>query len=146
MKLRSDIAVYSSDDQLQLVVEVRQKLGATLEWAARIRRDVIVQGAFSDSVFFLLVTPEYLYLWKKRSALSNLPDYQIELKKILGQYFSEPDKPMSEFSLHIAITSWLNNLITSQSLNYGEPAEDFICGSGLYSAIKNGSITTLAGL
>ena len=40
---RVDIAVYSPDRKLQLVVEIKNKLGASAEWVTRMRHNSLTQ-------------------------------------------------------------------------------------------------------
>ena len=67
-----DIAVYSPNNELQLIVEVKNKIGATPEWAANMRRNLSIHSIVPYSPYFLLALPDYFYLWKDPSATLDL--------------------------------------------------------------------------
>ena len=62
MKGLADFVVHSPDDLVQLVVEVKSVKGATDEWAAKMRRNLLAYAVIPNSRFFLLALPEYFYL------------------------------------------------------------------------------------
>ena len=73
MNQTADIAVYSPDDRLKLVVEVKGYRNATDEWAAQMRRNLLEYNAVPVGEFFLLVLPEYFYLWRGKRLLGHGP-------------------------------------------------------------------------
>ena len=60
----ADLALYDRSGRLAAVAEVKSRFGTSREWAAQTRRNILAHGAPSDADFFLLVTPDRLYLWK----------------------------------------------------------------------------------
>ncbi len=62
MSTRWDLAVYDSQHQLVLVVEVKSIAGASPEWAARLRRNILAHGTFPNAPFFLVALPDRFYL------------------------------------------------------------------------------------
>ena len=142
MKQTADIAVYSPDDQLKLIVEVKSYRNATDEWAAELRRNLLGDGFIPASEFFLLVLPEYSYLWRRCESLDAVPaDYKFSTKDVLrfrGDA-ANPEK-LSSFGLELLTSSWLNALAVSP-LSKGEAPElDWVFESGLYDSIKDGSV------
>ena len=56
---QADIAVYDPDGQLQLVVEIKNRLGASAEWAARLRHNLLVHSFIPRAPYFLLALPDF---------------------------------------------------------------------------------------
>ena len=142
MKQTADIAVYSPDDRLKLIVEVKNYRNATDEWAAELRRNLLVDGFIPAAEFFLLVLPEYSYLWHRCESPDAVPaDYKFPTKDVLqlrGDTAS-PDK-LSSFGLELLTSSWLNALAVSQVSRGEAPELDWAFDSGLYDSIKDGSV------
>ena len=142
MKQIADIAVYSPDDRLKLIVEVKSYRNATDEWAAKLRRNLLADGFIPASEFFLLVLPEYSYLWRSCESLDAVPaDYKFSTKDVLQLRgdTANPDK-LSSFGLELLTSSWLNALAVSQVSRGEVPELDWIFDSGLYDSIKDGSV------
>ncbi|HEX8684350.1 MAG TPA: hypothetical protein VF707_18685 [Ardenticatenaceae bacterium] len=76
----ADLAVYTPDGELLLVVEVKNKRNASPEWAAQMRRNLLVHGMIPATLYFLLALPEYFFLWKGAHQSIDVipPDYMIE--------------------------------------------------------------------
>lgn len=55
-------ATYDRDNQLVLLVEVKSKLGAPPEWAARLRRHLLAHGTCPNAQYFPMVFPDRFYL------------------------------------------------------------------------------------
>jgi hypothetical protein len=147
MNQQADFAVYSPDERLQLIVEVKNKNGATADWAAHMRRNLFVHSAVPNAPFFLLALPDRFYLWTHAPALPEAtpPDYEIDATAIVAGYTDSPKLHLSEYSLELIVNSWLNNLINSDlTQETAGPHEKWLFDSGLYEAIKDGSVKTAA--
>ena len=142
----ADIEVYSPDRRLQLVVEVKGKSDATPQWAAQIRRNLLSHLLIPPAPFFLLASRDHFYLWKDGTAQldAKLPDYVVDSRPIIAPYIDNTSiklERIGDSSLQLIITSWLNLLVNSQL----SPAdisgtEKWLLESGLYDAIKKGSV------
>lgn len=147
---RPDISVYSEDNTLQLVVEVKNKKGATPEWAANMRKNLFAISLLPYSPYFLLALPDYFYLWKNSGSTVDvkLPDYKADSKSILESYLNNSSHDldtMSEYGLELIINSWLNKLINANiTRETAKPQEAWLFDSGLYEAIKHGYVKTEA--
>ena len=142
MKQIADIAVYSPDDRLKLIVEVKNYRNATDEWAAKLRRNLLVDGFIPASEFFLLVLPEHSYLWRRCESIDAVPaDYKLSTKDVLQLRgdSANPDK-LSSFSLELLTSSWLNALAVSQVTRGEVPELEWIFESGLYDSVKGGLV------
>ena len=60
-----DFAIYDRAGQLAAVAEVTSKTGTTHEWATQFRRNILAFDGIPGSDFFLLLTPDRYYLWKR---------------------------------------------------------------------------------
>ncbi len=140
---KPDIVVYSVDKTPQLVIEIKTKKGASPEWATKLRRNLIVHGVIPASPFFLLILPDHLYLWKDSSSMEVLlPDYVIDASPILTPFLKATNLSLNTISgegLELVVDFWLNELIDSE-LPDDKTGFDWLYASGLYEAIKNGSV------
>lgn len=150
---RADVAVYSPDNRLQLVVEVkkRPRTQANLtEWATNVRRNLMAHSGIPNTAYFLLaVFPDSLFLWKNSDPfdIEKAPDYEAGVPDTLKAYFDElassPDNA-SEYHLEMVTTSWLKDLAKSARSN--DPSLQWVYDSGLYEAIKNGLVVMQAAI
>ncbi|HEY3026817.1 MAG TPA: hypothetical protein VGJ55_11760 [Pyrinomonadaceae bacterium] len=146
----ADIAVYSPDNRLQLVAEVKGKTGATPEWAAQMRRNLLMHSAIPPARFFLLATPEHFYLWtdETESLEAKAPDSVVDARPIVDPYIKDTRisrNQISDSSLQLILTSWLSFIVNSKlTAENVAPSEKWLFDSGLYEAIKNGSIESEA--
>jgi hypothetical protein len=145
--MRPDIVVYSKDEKPQLIIEVKQQARVSAEWAAQMRRNLLVHAVVPPSPFFLLVLPDRLYLWKHATSLEAVPaDYEIDVSGTLAPYVASSQltlDSLSEYSLELIVVSWLNDLILAALPRQREEAAlDWLYDSGLYDAIKDGSVLT----
>ena len=150
---RADVAVYSPDNKLQLVVEVKKRPRAQAnlkDWATKVRRNLVAHSGIPSTAYFLLVVfPDSLFLWKNIDAfdIEKAPDYEAGLPDGLKAYFNElPSSPDSATGYHLEMvtTSWLRDLATSAWSN--DPSLQWMYDSGLYEAIKNGEVVMQAAI
>jgi hypothetical protein len=148
MNDRADIAVFSPDKNLKLVVEVKGNRGASGEWASQLRRNLLVHQAIPRSPFFLLALPDRLYLWKNGSdSIEPRPAYFVaDSAPIISGYLNEGAKEETNTTwqgLELIFANWLNLLtISNLTEEKAAPHEKWLLESGLYEAIKNGSVET----
>jgi hypothetical protein len=149
--IRADIAVYGLDRRLQLVVEVKNRLNASVEWATRMRENLLSYSAIPNAPYFLLALPDFFYLWKEAASTTDgQPDYKIEAKEALSSYVDESIRPLndvSKYGLEILVASWLDGLVNSElTKDTSDPSLHWLFDSGLYEAIKNGSVDVEASI
>jgi hypothetical protein len=151
IKRRADVAVYSPDKKLQLVVEVKKKPETTeslKKWATRLHRNLIAHSGIPNTPYFLLaILPGYIYLWKADYSFNadKAPDYEIEAQEILRPYFERLPAPIelaTEYQLEFVVTSWLNDLVNSAATT--SSSAEWLQDSGLFTAIANGSVVMQA--
>jgi|SRR5665213_2699014 len=147
MSTGPDFAVYSPDDKLQLVVEVKGTPRTDLNWAAKLRRNLLAHGAVPSAPYFLLVVPDQLYLWSHATEGSDaLPDFHADTSKVLSRYLAiwERDaatSTISERGLELAVRSWLSDLTGSASWSERErQANEWLRSSGLPESVRTGTV------
>lgn len=140
-----DIAVTGADGTLQLVLEIKNVPGATAEWVILMRRNLLAHSFLPPAPFFLLVLPDFLYLWTGSSTLDGLakPDYKIETSEMLAPYlkYNQSLIELSRYGLEMLTVSWLEDILHADlRRNSVDGKLRWIFDSGLYRAITNGSL------
>ena len=152
MNSQADILVYGPDERLRLVVEVKNILGVSAEWAAQLRRNLLMHETLPNAPFFLIVTAEHLFVWKNKKTLvePEMPDYEINTAEVFASYidrFRISLVELSEPSLELVVISWIHDLIDSDFSHQTTHFEhNWVVDSGLYEALKHGSVITQVAL
>jgi hypothetical protein len=142
----ADLALYNHNGQLAAIAVIKNKLGTSREWAAQLRRNLFAHGNFCPIDFFLLVTPDHLYLWKHAGTTAALvpPTYDVEAEPIFAPYFksaSVDPRHASGYAFELVVVAWLSDLIQSEG-NWEEHAngQSWLVESGFLTAVRNGRI------
>lgn len=139
-----DIAVYSLDDQLKLIVEVKASAGLSEDWARRYRRNLFAHSLLPLSPFFMLVTHDQIFLWSGNE--DTAPNHSSNTSAVLLPYFeysSTSAADATSLSLQIATVSWLSDQIRRSNQNNDEfQVTQILLISGLYKEIRGGYIQT----
>jgi hypothetical protein len=144
MSTRLDLVGYDRDDQLALVVEVKKKQDASLDWATQLRRNILAHGTFPNAPFFLLALPDRFYLWKNgvKNQETGDPTYAIDAKPMLKPYLERAGvdaEQISSQSLEFIIAAWLSELAYKKP-NELDFSERWLVESGLYDALAGGHL------
>jgi len=144
MSTRWDLTAYNRDNQLVLVVEVKSKLGATPQWAAQLRRNILAHGTFPNAPYFLMVFPDRFYLWKNTGSNHELiePTYVIDARPILQPYFEQSGvtaDQVSGQSLELIVASWLGGVM-HKTPDEVDVSQQWLIDSGLYDAVAGGRL------
>ena len=147
MSLRSEITVVAPDLRPLLAVEARTKKGATPEWAAALRGELVRHAAPAGSAaYFLVVVPDRLFLWSPAHGedAGALPDYVADPRPLLESVV-DPARidlgTVSRATLEMIVTSWLHALVHPR----GARADDaWLRASGLSAAIRGGTVRVAA--
>ena len=144
MSFRPDLALYDRDGQLRAVAEVKNRLGTSQRWAAQTRRNILAHGALGLSDYFLLVTPDRIYVWKDVGVepVEVPPSYEGESAPLFARYFSgagiTPDKATGQ-AFEMLVAAWLGDL-TRRPRDEAAPGEDWLDASGLRAAALDGRV------
>jgi len=144
-----DIAVYSPDRKLQLVVEIKNKLGASAEWVIRMRHNLLAHSFIPHTPYFFLVLPDFFYLWIDTTPVNNLaePDYKIDATEVLAPYLKSNQSlnDISGYGIELLIMSWLEDTVrTELQRDTVDPILQWLFDSGLYEAVTRGSVAVEA--
>jgi hypothetical protein len=146
MSPHADLALYDRDGQLTAVAEIKNKVGTSREWAAKLRRNILAHGGFRSIDFFLLVTPDRLYLWKDAGSEPTLvePTYEVDAHPLLEPYFARAGVHPADVSgraFELVVAAWLADLVRSA----GSPEnladqQRWLVESGFLGAVRNGRV------
>ena len=86
--LYTDFILFRPDRRLVAAVQATRLLGTSAQWAAEFRRNLLVGGEIPPLEYFLIVTPESIYLWKDSAVepVVRLPDAVIPAAPHLARY------------------------------------------------------------
>lgn len=144
---RADIMVYSPDGQLQLAVEVKNKLYAPKEWATQMHRNLLAHSMLPHTPYFLLALPDRFYLWHSPSLTAGdidlAPQFTGEAAKVLAPLLNGSIHALNDISeqgLELLVTAWLGDLVRTESSRTLAPHLQWLFDSGLYESIRGGSV------
>jgi len=86
-----DFVAYDREGQVLLLAEAKSRRGTSESWAARLRRNMLSHGMLPRSKYFLIATPERMYLWKQERADPGEapPEFTIDAEKVFRPYFQK---------------------------------------------------------
>ena len=84
-----DFIAYDREGRIVLLAEAKSRRGTSEDWAARLRRNMPSHGVLPWAKYFLIATPERMYLWKQeRPNLAEVPpEFTIDATKEFRPYF-----------------------------------------------------------
>jgi hypothetical protein len=141
-----DLALYDRDGRLAAVVEVKNKVGTSREWAAKLRRNIVAHGRFGAVDFFLLVTPDRLYLWKDTGGEPTPvdPTCEIDARPLLQPYFGKSEMKRADVSgsaFELIVAAWLADLVRSTGSRESVAGQQpWLVESGFLDAVRNGRV------
>lgn len=142
----ADLALYDRAGRLIAIVEVKNKQSTSPEWATKFRRNMLVHGGYSQAAFFLLVTPDRLYIWKNAGTAPPLvqPTYELDAQPLFAPYFERAGISPGDISgqaFELVVTAWLGDLVRSEEqqevLTEGLR---ILAESGFLTAVRDGRI------
>jgi hypothetical protein len=124
-----DFIAYDRDGRVLLLAEAKSRHGTSESWAAGLRRNMLSHGLLPASKYFLIATPERLYLWRqeKPDPSEVPPQVTVDAEKVLKPYFQklqqEPSKIGPEAFEHLVL-AWLKDIARSVTPDRHPPQED----------------------
>ena len=146
MHSRADLTLYDPSGRLTAIAEIKNKLGTSSEWAAKTRRNLLAHSGFSSADFFLLVTPDRLYVWKDAGTdpVESPPTYEANAEHMFEPYFKRvglDPRQMSGHAFELLVSTWLGDVIrSSKAKKDNADNESWLATSGFRTAIKNSRI------
>lgn len=113
-----DFIAYDQEGRVLLLAEAKSRRGTSELWATGLRRNMLSHGLLPSSKYFLIATPERLYLWRQDQpdAAETPPQVTMDAEKIFRPYFQklqqEPSKIGPEAFEHLVLT-WLKDIAQS---------------------------------
>jgi hypothetical protein len=146
MAIQFDYTVYDSGGQLAAVVEVKSTRGTSTEWAAEFRRNLLSHGGVLRPTFFLIVTPDRIYVWKNAGIVPEIvaPDYEVDARPVFQPYFNATRLDANRidgFAFEMIVSSWLTNLALVRDPVAELPGHERVfIESGFVDAIRRGKV------
>lgn len=146
MPTYADLAVYNRYGQLTALVEIKNKPGTSRTWAARLRRNRRAYGGEEQADFFLLVTPDKLYLWKNATTAAPIdePIYEIDTQDLFAPYDTRAAReghPRSSYGLELLVAAWLSDLMRADiPLDQLPNGQQWLLESDFVSAVHAGHL------
>ena len=136
-----NLEVKNRSGQLVLAVEVKTKLNAAPDWAAKFRRNLLAHEEAPQAPYFLMAFPDRMFLWIESNIQSDRePDYVIDALPIFQPYFERAGIQPNQISgqgFEFLVGTWLSELTLSETIN---ESQTWLFDSGLHSAISGGRI------
>jgi hypothetical protein len=143
----ADLALYDRAGRLIAIAEVKNKQGTSPEWAAKFRRNMLVHGGYSQADFFLLVTPDRLYIWKHAGSTAPFlvqPTYELDAQPLFAPYFERAGISPSDISgqaFELVVAAWLADLVRSEEKREAlTNGQRILAESGFLTAVRDGRI------
>lgn len=142
----TDLALYDRSGRLTAVAEIKNKLGTSCEWAAQTRRNILAHGGSYSADYFLLVTPDRLYLWKDAGTdpVRVAPTFEADTRQEFAPYFESAGVDPSHVSGHafeLLVAAWLGDITRSVDAAEEPPYDQsWLVKSGFRTAIRDGRI------
>src|ERR1039458_7027169 len=115
-----DFVAYDREGRVLLLAEAKSRSGTSKSWAARLRRNMLSHGVLPWAKYFLIATPELMYLWKQeRPDLAEMPpEFTIDAANVFQPYFQklhqEPSKIGPE-AFELLVLTWLTDIARPDS-------------------------------
>ena len=130
-----------------MVFEVKAKHHTTPQWGAELRRNLLAREEFRPTQYFLIVTPDRLYLWrepKPETEEAVLPDFVVDSRPLFLPYLQKTSVDLdriSPFVFELVVISWLSDLVYARRETEGlEPGQAWLMDSGFLDATRNGRL------
>src|SRR5258708_1352624 len=117
-----DFAAYDREGRIVLLAEAKSRRGTSEDWAARLRRNMLAHGVLPSAKYFLVATPERIYLWKQEdtNTAEARPEFTIDAEEVFRPYFEklhqEPSRIGPE-AFELLVFTWLTDVARSEQHN-----------------------------
>lgn len=144
MGVHADLSVYDADGHLAAVAEVKNREGTSGQWAAKTRRNLLAHGLGRAPAFFLLVTPDRLYVWKDAGdePIEVPPTYEEDITTTFARYFNSAGLATEHVSgpaFELVVAAWLADL-THRGSPVPRVKQEWLDQSGFRTAVQDGRV------
>ena len=145
MNIQPDIKVFDNAGNFVLAIEIKNKRGTNVDWALRMRRNLMAHGLGDPPAYFLLALPDRFYLWRNNDYPDlNLPEYEIDPMPLFRPYIAESDEYLEHFSgkgFELLVIAWLSELLQIDELPESDDTR-WLIETGLFRAIQHGHMVS----
>ncbi|MDE0447027.1 MAG: hypothetical protein OXH96_10175 [Spirochaetaceae bacterium] len=146
MNTRADLALYNSRGRLTAIVEAKSKMNTSSEWATMTRRNIVARWNIDGIDFFLLVTPDRLYMWKDAGTRHSPvpPTHKADTTAEFAPYFKGAGvspKRITGHAFELVVGAWLGDVMRSaRRADENTDTLRTLVESGLDTAVRDGRI------
>ena len=145
MPLRADLSLYDAHGALTGIVEVKNRTGTSGQWAAKTRRNLLAHGLGWRAGFFLLITPDRLYIWKDAGddPTEVPPTYAVDTGRTFDTYLQHArlaPGQMSGYAFELIVAAWLGDLVHGTGSDVDYTGQDWLEQSGFRAAVRDGRV------
>jgi len=112
--IQIDFVAYGRDGGVLLLGEAKSRRGTSESWAAGLRRNMLSHGSLPESKYFLIATPERVYLWGQQAGNpGDPPEVTINAGTILQPYFNRLHQDPSQIgpeAFDYVVLTWLTDV------------------------------------
>ena len=117
-----DFVAYDREGRVVLLAEAKSRGGTSEYWAAGLRRNMLAHGALPWAKYFLIATPERMYMWKQeRPDVEDAPpEFTIDAAKVFQPYFEKLHQEPSSIApeaFELLVLTWLTDVARSGERN-----------------------------
>src|SRR5437016_7861540 len=117
-----DFVAYDREGRVLLLAEAKSRRGTSESWAARLRKNMLAHGMLPWSKYFLIATPERMYLWKQEhdDPTEAPPEFTIDAEKVFQPYFQKlQQEPLNigPEAFELVVLTWLSDISRSAGSN-----------------------------
>ena len=141
-----DLVAYDPSGRVVLLAEAKSRGGTSALWASGLRRNMLAHGALPPTKYFLIATPERIYLWQHDAASYSeaAPDFIIDATEELKPYFEKFHQRPSEIGpeeFELLVSSWLTNIAWSGEERRKEnSSRGWLIESGLAESLREARV------
>jgi hypothetical protein len=146
MSSQPDITLRNQRGEPLIIFDIRAKHHTTPQWAAELRRNLLAHDEFPSTQYFMIVTPDRLYLWRglKPETEAVLPDFVVDSRPLFLPYLQKTSVDLdriSRFVFEMLVISWLSDLVYARRETEGmEPDQAWLMDSGFLDATRDGTL------
>lgn len=146
MAWRPDVILYDSLGRSTAVVELKNRRGTSAEWAAELRRNLVAHGLAVAAEFFLVITPDRIYMWRGAGLDPRPvpPTAEADAGPLFSPYFEMARVEAGSVSaqaFELVVGAWLADLARGVSAAPGaSPEQRQRLDPQFFAAIRDGRI------
>jgi hypothetical protein len=143
--LYSDFILFRPDRRLVAAVQANGQFNTSAQWAAEFRRNLLMGGRIPPLEYFLIVTPDSIYLWKDSDVepVVRLPDAVIPARPHLAPYVDGTRvrlETVNPLTFKMIVEFWLSDLGDTGGKAAEIALENGFEGFGLIDAVRGGKM------